>query len=651
MDIIKKIFSLNSNILLNKISNIIQDSEQMIQKIISDNNMIANDKIKCLIKDTFIFDTYYCIINLRLIISETNEDTKTLSMAETKLKNYNIQFNKNFELLTLIIDLIKNTDDTYNKIFLAKMGQSFQKFGTRDNNSEKISKILLQLEQTENVILNNIDKPTKIKLDRTKINARSESIMSSVYPDNDNHILLTKNKYYYLLKRINDKKLRNEIEDKFMKKFINVMPLIGKLLILRDAYAKNIGYNTFYEMISDKTVEETEHINNLIKDLNTKLDDKFNNIINSICKLIDIKQLTINDLIFILYKTNNTLDGLTLLNIKIKPVDIMQIVMFIVQKKFNIEFRYSNCEPLNKYFNTIEIYDSNKILRGYLHLDLVYRHHKKINQVTVIKLNNAYKENLPNICLLANYVNLETDECSFSDLVIMFREFGNILMNIFAYTPNGINEIDTELHNFIPDLMEFIAYDDSVLSFICQKIKMKNEKKIINVIKKLRLQELIINLKLKCFNALYDNVLHNSSNLINDLKKLELEDIKNKLIDLNNSIFNDFFDKTKIIKNNTMLLPQSIYNLIDGNQGLLFGTIISYILAYNCYYLMYNTNQNNQFIMDLLENKNYSYKKTILEYISKSNIDYYKNFIKNCLNIDDIEENYYDEEITIASNK
>jgi Zn-dependent oligopeptidase len=645
MDIIKKIFNLKSNILLDKINSIIKESEQMINKITLKNDMSPDDKIKCLIRDTFIFDTYYCIINLRLLLSET-DDTKILLMAETKLKNYNIDFNKNINLLNLIVDLIKNTDDIYNKIFLAKMGQSFEKYGCNllipTNNSEKIPKILLQLEQTENVVLANIDKPTKIKLDRTKIDARSESIMSSVYPDNQNNILLTKNKYYFLLKRINDRRIRNEIEDKFMKKFINVLPLIGKLLILRDAYAKNSGFNTFYEMISKKNDEETEHIHNLIKDLNVKLDDKFNNIINNICKLVDIKQITLNDLIFILYKTNNTLDSLNILNIKLKPIDIMQIVMFIVQKKFSIEFKYSKCEQLNNYFNTIEVFDYQKKLRGYLHIDLLDRQNKKINQITVIKLNNCFKENLPNICLLGCYLDLEKDECSFADLVLMFREFGNILMNIFAFTPNGINEIDTELYNFIPDIMEFIAYDDIVLSLVCQKMKINNQKKIINHIKKLRNQEIIINLKLKCFNALYDNVLHNSNTLINDLKKLDLEQIKNKLLVLNNIMFNDFFGKTKITKNNTMILPQSIYNLIDGNQGLLFGTIISYILAFNCHYLI-NTQNSTDFIIKLLENKDYSYKKTILEYISSSNIDYYKNFLKNCLNIEDDDNNYYDE--------
>ena len=91
-----------------------------------------------------------------------------------------------------------------------------------------------------------------------------------------------------------------------------------------------------------------------------------------------------------------------------------------------------------------------------------------------------------------------------------------------------------------------------------------------------------------------------------------------------------------------LITPQIIYNLIDGNQGLIFGSVISYILAFNCYDIM-KKSSSNKFIIELLENKNYSYKQTILNFISNKNIDYYTYFLKNCLDITE-EENYYEEE-------
>ena len=36
-----------------------------------------------------------------------------------------------------------------------------------------------------------------------------------------------------------------------------VLPLIGKLLLLRSVYAKTIGCDSYYELCSEKTNEET----------------------------------------------------------------------------------------------------------------------------------------------------------------------------------------------------------------------------------------------------------------------------------------------------------------------------------------------------------------------------------------------------------
>jgi Zn-dependent oligopeptidase len=637
MDIIKKIFNLNHNDLLTKINNIIYESEKMIENILN-NQINDQDKIRLLIEDTFLFDTYYGVINIKILLAESNDELKSLIMAETKLKNYNTNFNKNKRLLELIINLIKTTEDQYNKIFLAKMGQSIEKFGTRFDNDDKISKILIQLEQTENNILNTIEKSLSIKLDRKKIDAHSDSIMSTVYNDLNN-VQINKKIYYYLLKKISDKKLRNEISDKYIKKFVNILPLVGKLIVLRDAYSKNLGNNNFYELISGKSQDETNNIHELIRDLNTKLDEKFNVILHNLKSTNNyLDKVSINDIIYLLNKFE--------VDIKIKPIEIMQIVMFTIQKKFNLEFKYSNINSLNKHTNCIEIYDSNKKLRGYLHIDLLARETKNINQITVIKLNNQYKENLPNVYLLGCYSDLEKNSCTYTDMVVMFREFGNVLMNIFAITPNGISELDVEIYNFIPDFMEFLAYDDFVLDLLCNKLY-NNDNKGIKKIKNIKIYksyEIIINLKIKCLYALFDNIIHVSDNLINEIKKCELEDIKIKLLQLYNKIFNDVFQNQKHIINLdfNLITPQIIYNLIDGNQGLIFGSVISYILAFNCYDIM-KKSSSNKFIIDLLENKNYSYKQTILNYISDRNIDYYTYFLKNCLDINE-EENYYEEE-------
>ena len=106
MDIIKKIFNLNSGDILNKINNIISESEKMLERIIKDNMLPDKDKVKLLIEDTFLFDTYYGIINIKILLAESNGDLKNLLMSETKLKNYNTNFNK-FIIHIIIIWIIQ----------------------------------------------------------------------------------------------------------------------------------------------------------------------------------------------------------------------------------------------------------------------------------------------------------------------------------------------------------------------------------------------------------------------------------------------------------------------------------------------------------------------------------------------------------------
>lgn len=636
MDIIKKTIYLKDNDIIKQIQQLIDNSKITYNKIL-DNNIDYKSKIKLLMDDTFLCDTYFGIINLMLLLCDKN-DYKNWSCAEIMLKKYNIEINSDENLFNFVIETIKKTDNIYDKIFLSKIGKSINKYGIQNDNKEKISKIIEQLEKTENSIFNTIDKPISFKINRKNIDARSESIMSSVYPDNNDLIYINKKKYHYLLKKISDNKIRSELENIYIKNHIAILPLLGKLIILRDVYAKHMGFNNYYEFISEKNVEETENIQQLITDLNDKLDKPLENIIKQFYTVSKKDKISINDIIYLIDKNN--------VNIKLKPVDILQIVMITIQKKFDMIFKHSSID-IGKNSNCIEIYKNN-ILRGYLILDLLQRPEKKITQVTTVKINNHYFNHLPCVYLLGCYNEIEKNICNYSELVLLFREFGNILINIFAHTPNGLNEIDIEIFNFFPDIMEFIAYDDFVLNLISEKLNL-NFKKFSKEIKTLRRIELLLNLKLRCMNVLFDNVIHNSTTFINKIKKQELEDIKKSFIDLYDNIFKDIFKKHLLyVKNTYQIHPNIINNQVNGNHGLLFGTIISIILAYSIFYLLTNKTENsdiniNKFIFDLLENKEYSYKKIILDFISKHNINYFKLFTEKCLDI--IEDNYnlYDE--------
>lgn len=637
MDILRKLINLKGDEINTQINQIIQNSEAVYNKIF--NNIDIKIKIKLLSDDTFIFDTYMGIINLMILICDKN-DYKNWINAENKLRDFNNKINQNEKLLNFVIDSIKITDNYYDKIFLSKIGRSLDKNGVRTDIKEKINKIILQLENTENIILQTLDKSIPIKLNRKQIDARSESIMSSVYPDDNDTILLNKHRYYYLLKKISDEKIRNELEITFMKKYMSILPLVGKLIILRDTYSKYMNTPSYYYLQSEKTEEETYNIQQLITDLNNKLDIPLKGIFKEFQRLSKKQKISLNDIIY-LYDKN-------FINIKLKPVDILQIVMITIQKKLNIHFKHSSINILPD-ANCIEVHKNNT-LKGYIILDLTNRPNKRISQITTIKINNNYNNNLPILYLLGCYNNLEENNCNYSELVLMFREFGNILINIFAHTPNGLNDIDVEMFNFFPNIMEFFAYDEFVITLVCQKIYDINKINLNKKIKEIKIArhiDLLINLKLKCMSVLFDNVIHNSKNFINKIRKQELNEITESFIQLYQNIFKDIFNNNlDVFEIPKYINPNIILNTVNGNQGLLFGSILSLILSYVVYYLLINETDDvniDNFIDELLENKCFSHKKIILEFISKINIDYFKLFIEKCLNIMDDTKNSYDE--------
>ena len=640
MDILKKLIKYKTTELTDYVENIISKSIDTRRNVYNTSYSIDN-KIKLLVNDTFTFNLCVSCLYLLELKSDKKELRELYASLSNKLKDYNVLYNTDIELLKKSIEMCKELsekDDTNTnfdkKFFLLKTIKSMEKYGTCSKEYKKIIQLLKNIESIENLINDILEKPLKINIDRNKIDAQSESIMSSVYPTKQNMINIDKNKYYYLVKKISDRNVRLYLEKQYMKRYNELLPAITKLVLSRNFYAELLGYDSYYRFCSNKTDEDTENLKIMLKDLNEKLDFQLVSTLDTIKKLTNIEdKLCISDIIYGLNKFFP--------DVKLKPIDIFQIAFVHIQNKFSIKFSESKITPLNKDSNPIDIYDYKGNLRGHLFLDLL-KGTKTIKQLTLIKLTSGYGENLPILYLMGPYTDLEKPICTFSDVVIIFRELGHVINNIFTWTPLGISENDLEIINFVPDLMEYMAYDPIVIKSL---IKDKNHYK---QILKAREHEILINLKLKCINVLFDSIIHSSSEFINIAKKANDTQLTGVMLDLYKKVFSDVFEKlsSHIDCNLTFILPSVIHNIINGQQSLIYGNILSTILAYNAYEFI-NKNNNNKILYELLENKNYSYKKNLIKFISTINEDYYKNFLHGCLKVKDVSlDNYFDEGVT-----
>jgi hypothetical protein len=635
MDIIKRLTKLDGETYINEINTLIKKSRDVRRKII-DNNISDEVKIKILIDDVYLFNIYNQCLLLNCYRSNNKVDLENYNKSLELILNYNYEFNQDIEVLKRIIALHSKTNNPDHKFFLYKVIKSQEKYGTCNKNYDTIINLIKNIDKTEAIINDILSKPVSLQIDRHNIDAQSSSIMSSVYPDKKNTIVIDKSRYYYLLKKISSQDIRNHIEEQFMKKYNDLIPGVTKLILSRHTYAQLLESENFYKFMSNKTSEDTENLKIMLNDLNEKIDIQLKNTFDILMKKYNNNnKLSINDMIYSLDKLYP--------DIKFKPVDIIQTIMILLVSKFNIKFKQSNITPLNPDCNPLEIRDKNNILRGYLFLDLV-KSKKSIKQLTLLKLSQGYGENLPVLYLLGNYTDLEKEICSISDVVNIFREFGNILNNIFVYTPSGIGEDDVELINFVPDLMEFFAFDKNILYNLC-----KNKEMVKNIINA-RYHSLLIDIKLKCINVLYDNLIHSSKDLINLIKK-DKEFKYNIIVDLYKKVYNDIFSNLKDYVDFDIhyILPQVIHNIVNGHQGLLYGNILSLILAFNAYTSI-STNNRLEKLFELLENKNYSYKKNLIKFISDIDEDYYTKFLKECLKIKNIVvDNYFDDVTATAT--
>ena len=199
MDTIKKLIKLNIEQLNEKVVFLIEKSREMKMKVIS-KPLDNTDKIKLLVDDTFIFHIITMIVHIKSLQTNSNEFNDLLK----KLLDYNIEFNTDIKLLNAIINLYKNIDNEDSKFFILKLIKSMEKYGTCNNDHAKILEIFKYNEETEDLIDTILNKPTQIKIDRKNIDAKSESIMTEVYPDKKNNIYIDKARYYYLIKKISD---------------------------------------------------------------------------------------------------------------------------------------------------------------------------------------------------------------------------------------------------------------------------------------------------------------------------------------------------------------------------------------------------------------------------------------------------------------
>jgi hypothetical protein len=620
----------------------IKSSLKIRKGIIDENN--PNICMLVLLRDTYMCNMLLRYIGLMIIVSNNEEWIKIDYIMNNYIQNYYTDKSFTKKLILLYKLFSKNKNNDYCK-FLQKMI-----FNGRL--SRKAITIKKNINMIEKKIFNLLNVNPSIKISKKYF----KNISDEYHINGDDVIIdLTQQNYDKLIDSIEDINIRHKIEQKYYSRTEQCMNDFSELIILRNKLAIETNYKTYFKYINKNNYDNTESIKKLITSLNQNLDVISNNEINKIYQyFVRINKIDSKISFCDIQKYNNIHKN----NTKFNPFNVLELVFDIVKEYFNIDITKTEKAGWN---NNVIVYNvsHNSNVLGRIFLDFAFSEDKKVIDPITIILSDKMEINkntttLSEVALVGNYHN--KNSIIYKDVVKIFKEFGYIINNMCYESKVGFINMNNEFTNYVPLIMEFIAWDRDTIEKIVNNIS-NNDPIIIDHIELNRKIDFCLNLKLKCIDAKFDHLIHNSEQLINMIKlyKKRKYDVSGILKQTYQNIIQESIEPfSNILKNNIdHINPLSLVQEINNSQGFLYSNLMNIIFSYSTYWILKN-NKSNNFYDLILKNSTDSYRHLIKIFIKNNDIDCFSLFEENLLNnpkqcdINTDDVNYFNEEDEIT---
>jgi hypothetical protein len=622
---IHNLFNKKDTLIRDEILEYLDYSQKMTDSILlSDKNSVK--LVNFLIVDTYNFNIYHSFVGFKLLTSNDNE---FWNMIDDKMNNsINLMF-QNEKLYTKLVSIINNHECNKKYVgFLTKIVDKFLKRGI-NNNKNRIKNINGIIKNNEKQIIRKLTTFNKINIDK------------SIFENNKKgkiQVKLNRGNYFYLLNSIKDADTRSKIEKVYNSKVNTVLNDMCKIIILRKYYAKELGYVSFFNY-SNNIITDTYNIKELIDDLLEKASDRtFNEIKNIHSELIKDgynKKVDRNDIIY--YHRKFESDSL------FKPSDVFVVLFKTINKYFGIKFVNITHEKWNENVMTLLCIDSETGKKlGILYLDITYSDEKKIEAPLFIKLCDKFTINsktmMSHICILGNYKDINSKCMDYNNVVLMFKEFGHVIRNLLYKSNTGLNNYNNLYDNFLPYVMEYIAWDKNIIrDIVGNKNIVGGNEEIVDHILFSRNIDLCYSITQRCIYALIDYTIHSSDDFTNKVN----DSIKNSktynktFMNLCKDLIRNKTQKFSSVLNidNCILPPHFYIHMISGSGGILYSNISNEILSYAIYKSIIN-GDSNRFKSSVLECVDKPFNILLLDYISEINVDAYNLYLKDVIGVD-----------------
>ena len=564
-----------------------------------------------LIRDTYMCNLIYRYIGVMLITNDNPIWVSLDNIMTVYIKKY--YSSKLSRKLTTLYNYYNEKSQNYCK-FLDKIIY-------RCNMTKKSIKTKETIKMIENKIFNILNVSPIIKVSNVK--------QLNFELKNNNYIVhLTQDNYNILIDNIDDIDLLHSIETQYISRTENVLSDFAQLIILRHILAQQNEKHTYFEYINVGKQNITKTIKLFLSELNNNINYKFANEINKIYQVCGKnKKLQHSDILkYIRSKKNKN---------KYNIQHVINIIFNLLDTYFNIIIKKTNSIWRN--LDSYIVYDkpTNKLL-GRLFID-INQNYKLNTPITIIisdkmQINNTndiqQDMTVSEIVLISNYVNITYDE-----IVLLFREFGHIITNMCYTSCVGLVNYDIEFTNFVPTVMEYFAYDREIMKsitkddIVCDHIEMHK-----NI-------DICYQLKIKCINAQFDHMMHNSEELINKIiNSYNKNKTSPEIFQTYQNIFEELMQPIYLLYNIKIqhIDPLLIIQEINSFQGLLYSNLMNDIFAYGSYWIIKNKNYGNVFRSTILNNGTDNYRELIRNFLSTHNINCFTLFSNNIIKIESV---------------
>jgi len=600
--------------------------------------------VECLSRDIYIFDMMNGFIGYKLL--KTREDI--WNICNQMMDEYMMEFysDKNFfNKISKVIDFYKEKKE------LTDNNRNISKYLHNIYSKRIISNETHHLEDTmkmhENKIFNMLNcYPT--------LNISNKYIDKSV---NDKELKTTieLNDYNYieLLHRIEDIMIRHRVENTYLSRTRNCLLDVAKLVLHRHKYAIKNGYPTYFQYINREKYDNTLTIKEMIHTLNKKISVRFEKEIDKIHSYYSDQ-----------YKTNHLITNCDIIRYvrnkemtyKFMITDSMKCIFEMCKKYFNLSFVKDTKNGTIIDTELYICYDQNNRVLGRLYCDLIWKPDKNIKGVITIKISDRIylaennRISVPEVVLIGG---LQEGCVSYKDFVSIFREMGYVLQYLCYDSKMGLLNYDDEFSNFVPMIMEYIAWNRNTAEHLLKISGNKDDHQII--IDHLELVNSIsqlYSLEMRCISAKFDHILHNSIPFIEMLQKTKNEkQMETLILELYQTTHREIMEPIKSMFNiiPSDIDPITIAQQVNNTHGILYSNIMNEIFAYCAYWIICFKGVTT-FREEVLADGTTAFKELVRNFIKKADINCFELFIRDVIRSNPIEDyisedtNYFEDD-------